>query len=1665
MRHFRHKILLGAIPLVAVFSIVGTSIKDAKPQPHYATKLEANESTEIYRLNCYDVSEDGAQIDLFFNARPKAYRNVTKSIFDDISNSVVDIIKEIGEAQIDLGGSLVDEQQNQQQQGRKNYRIVNRAPEISAGQGGTIQDVSALFAAIFQAQFLDEDGNIDVGALNEYASGHNASYGDITTYMGYRDAIQTTGSTDEDTLRQIALEYSEAVVTSLGGEEAVNSATGRDDSVAYIADQIFDNYFEDKILDVDNYQPSLDNLGGAVSVLTEALDFQDEHTEEGEQILSVANLVVSLDQAAGDKQTVTQDVENACNDPELTGDVVVGVVTNNDPVVLGEFFANTIGDSTKTTTETSGADALKATLETLTGAQFADIASAIGTQGLKDLTSGIDGLSRADLAKIAIDSVTMKDIIKMIKTVIINDRTVILEKELQFDELKKLIRDLPKLKDIRNYSDDEMRHTFNVVLKTSLGDLKFDFTLGLFGNCDYIREIAAFIDDTIQFQVVDGVYCITIKSPEKLYKAYLRFLESEAFSDDLKHEIIDTVFSSFREIKQYVADKEIEDVIDNLKDIDYEVIAETVMSADEWNDILHQIFGSSRSITNEQIDEAIDRFFEMVEKASTKTYDDILSFVQNYFDVSALDNERIEKVVNRFFKLLKKVANQDIDHELFRSLADPDDDTWNNERVYGEYIDKLINYKSGYNRVKNLILRLFNKVPEQHLDKKIMDYYVGDEDGKGGKFVYNEQLTINVDSLLARAQAKLPEKAYNIAKKFIEKIPSTLKINANATFPHIHSITYDLSAYSEEERGLYKETKVIALPEGANVSFCGNIQELAGHPIAKWVDAQGNEVTTMPNNDIVVYPYIEYDLEIDDRTPEVWNGDGEIEAIVTPDGEGYQYQWYKVPDVGEPILLEGATDPILPVVNVADSGTYKVVVRVNGGVVLEQQITVSIEKAVVSYGAGDTALKWVGGDATYDGHEHDVHLENIPEYTVVKYREGTSGDFDLDEAPVKTDVGSYHTEAVLIPDDNHRLPDDSEFDFTKDWVISQKVIDLSELEWTFVDEYAQYSPAGHALPTLVVPDVEDIGQVSFAYTTTKNGEAYNKSKAYNVGEYVVSVEISVNNPNYSLVLPDEFPLTATLHVITHEIPTEAFAINEDTFTYDGEFHRPKLIKNPEYEGADYIAEHIVIVDYSENNDVRGEVEPGEYTLHVKLAIRSTLPADAYVLEETDLYFPYVINKAVKNPGLLSFDSSTVYYDGEEHSIVLTDIDGNQFEDEVFDITYKYDGEEATGKVDAGTYAVTAEIVLNDTEHYELADGVETEYEAQLTINPVPIPVTDFDYEVDQTVFTYDGEVHIPVLSGYPEGVEVASTVVTPNNASVNAGSYHVVYTLVSTDPNYVIPTGYETYHVNYEIKPIEVSVPTLTWNYYGAYTYTGSQFKVSLFTFLPEQAEAVYSGEVAATEIGQYTAVADIKLKSEYDNGNYVLVGETHSELSWEIKGVVATHFVSEQTEGDDPLGIADSTVALPADFSLSVEKKDIDLSGVDFSEWFGDKELEFIGSYEVKFLDVNGEEVDISEYDTHLTVKLYIPEQYRSADIKLFHVAEDGSVDLVESTQLDNYIEFETEHFSDYSLVKSKTPPTEPVGENSNVASLVFVGGGSAMAISAFSIILLLGKKKGLKK
>ncbi|MDE5618090.1 MAG: hypothetical protein K2I79_01215, partial [Clostridia bacterium] len=355
-----------------------------------------------------------------------------------------------------------------------------------------------------------------------------------------------------------------------------------------------------------------------------------------------------------------------------------------------------------------------------------------------------------------------------------------------------------------------------------------------------------------------------------------------------------------------------------------------------------------------------------------------------------------------------------------------------------------------------------------------------------------------------------------------------------------------------------------------------------------------------------------------------------------------------------------------------DAGIYEITIKFTGS---EEYAPISDKKATLTISAADfdtSTLNFVGREVVYDGEEHSISIDNLPEWLTVEY-EG-NGVSEVGEHKVK--VKFTHSNG------NYNAISDMEVVLK----ISADEFDVNSL--VFEDTTIGYDGKPHSieienLPEWLTVEYEGNGQTE-------------------IGSYVITAKFTHSNPNYGEISP----ITATLTIEKGKI---AKPVYKGDIRYSGESILPDVSDFDNYieglieividksEAGVFVGKYTIvfaIVDTElyewEEGDTKSIARINKVSVNGNAILAL---ADEISLEENEIAVEWSIGKAkltaTKKDGALPVFSSTSYK-------------GSM--DEV--ITYKYytdkecTEEIAQEEIVAGqTYYVKAS--LEDSDNFEL----------------------------------------------------------------------------------------------------------------------------------------------------------------------------------------------------------------------------------------------------------------------------------------------------------------------------------------------------------------------------
>ena len=196
------------------------------------------------------------------------------------------------------------------------------------------------------------------------------------------------------------------------------------------------------------------------------------------------------------------------------------------------------------------------------------------------------------------------------------------------------------------------------------------------------------------------------------------------------------------------------------------------------------------------------------------------------------------------------------------------------------------------------------------------------------------------------------------------------------------------------------------------------------------------------------------------------------------------------------------------------------------------------------------------------------------------------------------------------------------------------------------------------------------------------------------------------------------------------------------------------------------------------------------------------------------------------------------------------------------------------KTDAGTYVSRVSLLPSATGNYCFDNDNLTYADVQWVISPIK----KYSPFLEKSSFVYSGENIEPVLRNDYNSTNDFFTI-SGDISAVNAGSYTLTVTLVSSNYYWIETDNSLPLNINWKISPCSVPVPEI---YNLPFTYDGQSHTV----VLTENSACSFSGDLEWTNASDYVIYADL-----IDTVNYVWDNGTSDTvtLNYTVNKVVVT--------------------------------------------------------------------------------------------------------------------------------------------------------------------------------
>lgn len=334
---------------------------------------------------------------------------------------------------------------------------------------------------------------------------------------------------------------------------------------------------------------------------------------------------------------------------------------------------------------------------------------------------------------------------------------------------------------------------------------------------------------------------------------------------------------------------------------------------------------------------------------------------------------------------------------------------------------------------------------------------------------------------------------------------------------------------------------------------------------------------------------------------------------------------------------------------------------------------------------------------TYDGEEHSILATNVPSLVNVTYDNNSHIDVCNDangyyiavaEFAIKSDYIDYYNELSIT-----RL--------TANLTINRATIDIVNVQFDNINHVYDKNPVSTYVKGNLPQGVASVDYVDNVQT--------------NAGTYTAVARFVLDDDHKNNYQAVPATMTATITIAKATIDLSAFEFEDMTIEFDGEYHQI-LVKG--------IDESLITINYVDG--AKKEVEVYRQRVVLSLKDSNNYNELAFTQREATL----TINRAVIDVSQVQFEDKIVTYDGEVHTVSITNIPDNV----QANVKYYLSGKLVENPTNAGTYTATAEFTVPNW--YQNSYVPIPNKSVTLKISPIEIDTSMIDFA--DVTHVYDG---------------------------------------------------------------------------------------------------------------------------------------------------------------------------------------------------------------------------------------------------------------------------------------------------------------------------------------
>ncbi len=463
-----------------------------------------------------------------------------------------------------------------------------------------------------------------------------------------------------------------------------------------------------------------------------------------------------------------------------------------------------------------------------------------------------------------------------------------------------------------------------------------------------------------------------------------------------------------------------------------------------------------------------------------------------------------------------------------------------------------------------------------------------------------------------------------------------------------------------------------------------------------------------------------------------------------------------------------------------------------------------------------SGVGWTYGEFDYDGKAHGVELDNLPDGVTASYTDNS-----------KTDAGEYTAVATLNYDsENYSLVNLTE-ELSKQWTINKASIDMFAVRWG--ETVFTYDGSAKTTELINLPD---------GITVTYRGNT-----ATAAGEYTATATLVYDENNCEPVNVDfELSKSWRINKAVIDLSGARWNYGGSNFVYDQTEKTVTITGLPAG----------VTASYTDNS----KTDAGEYTAVATLNYDSL----NYVLANQNfgLTLEWEIHKAQISAGQARWNYTEAFtYDGTEKSVAVVGLP------EGLTVT-GYNGTAAA--TNASTYTVSPIYGYDELNYSVTGAPGELTWTINKAVNTISgsIVLSDRTYgdaaEAPAGLTAVYGDIEYKFFTKTDDGAYAETAAPT---ALTDAGTYYVAG-FSSGDDNYIAQqSDYKEFVIYPKEVPFDlIGRPSVKLDR-NSFIYTGAEFAPDILN-LPDDGTVTASGDLAATEIGNYTITLALNDKTNY---------------------------------------------------------------------------------------------------------------------------------------------------------------------------------------------------------